>query len=267
MASTANLRSYENLKFEKRNRVAYVTIARSKVLNALNRATMAELHAVFSDIRDDDEIRLAILTGEGEKAFVAGADINELATLGPVEGAEFAKRGQAVFDLVENCGKPVIACVNGFALGGGCELAMACTIRLASENAKFGQPEVKLGIIPGYGGTQRLPRLVGKGLANQIMLSGEMITAQEAHRIGLVNEVVPLGELIPRAEALAAKILSNGPLACRYVIEAVNKGMEMTLQEGLFLEASLFGLCCSTEDKNEGTKAFLEKRTAQFKRK
>lgn len=267
MVSIANLHSYENLKFEKRNRVAYVTVARSKVLNALNRATMAELHAAFSDVRDDGEIRLAILTGEGEKAFVAGADISELATLGPVEGAEFAKRGQAVFDLIENCGKPVIACVNGFALGGGCELAMACTIRLASENAKFGQPEVKLGIIPGYGGTQRLPRLVGKGLANQIMLSGEMITAQEAHRIGLVNEVVPLGELIPRAEALAAKIIANGSLACRYVIEAVNKGMEMTLQEGLFLEASLFGLCCSTEDKNEGTKAFLEKRAAQFRGK
>jgi enoyl-CoA hydratase len=256
--------SFENIRLEKKNHIAYVTVSRPKVLNALNRATMEELHAAFTAVRDDDEIRLAILTGEGERAFVAGADINELATQGPVEGAEYARAGQAVLDLIENCGKPVIACVNGFALGGGCELAMACTLRLASENAKFGQPEVKLGIIPGYGGTQRLPRLVGKGLAQQILLSGEMISAQEACRIGLVNETVPLGELIPRAEALAAKIMANGPLACRYVIEAVNKGMEMTLQEGLFLEASLFGLCCSTQDKNEGTKAFLEKRPAHF---
>ncbi|HEU5400175.1 MAG TPA: enoyl-CoA hydratase-related protein [Terriglobales bacterium] len=267
MPSTANLPTFENLKFENRNKIAYVTITRPKVLNALNRATIAELHSAFTEVRDNAEIRLAILTGEGEKAFVAGADINELATQGPVEGAEYARAGQAVFDLIENCGKPVIACVNGFALGGGCELAMACTMRLASENAKFGQPEVKLGIIPGYGGTQRLPRLVGKGVAQQILLSGEMTSAQEAYRIGLVNEVVPLGELIPRAEALAAKIMANGPLACKYVLEAVNKGMEMTLQEGLFLEASLFGLCCSTEDKSEGTKAFLEKRTAQFKGK
>ncbi len=264
MVSTANLPVFENLKLEKKNRIAYITVSRPKVLNALNRATIGELQAAFSQVKDDAEVRVAILTGEGEKAFVAGADINELATQGPVEGAEYARAGQAVLDLIENCGKPVIACVNGFALGGGCELAMACTMRFASENAKFGQPEVKLGIIPGYGGTQRLPRLVGKGVAQQILLSGEMITAQEAHRIGLVNEVVPLGELIPRAEALAAKIMANGPLACRYVIEAVNKGMEMTLQEGLFLEASLFGLCCSTEDKNEGTKAFLEKRQAQF---
>src|SRR5512142_207424 len=233
MASIANLPTFENLKVEIKNGIAYITVARPKVLNALNRATIAELRTAFTEVRDNDEIRLAILTGEGEKAFVAGADINELATQGPVEGAEFAKRGQAVFDLVENCGKPVIACVNGFALGGGCELAMACTLRLASENAKFGQPEVKLGIIPGYGGTQRLPRLVGKGLANQIMLSGEMITAQEAHRIGLVNEVVPLGELIPRAEAIAAKIVANAPLAVQYCLEAVNKGMEMTLPEAL----------------------------------
>jgi enoyl-CoA hydratase len=267
MATTANLPTFENLKLEKKNGIAYVTVSRPKVLNALNRATIAELRGAFTEVRDNDEIRLAILTGEGEKAFVAGADINELATQGPVEGAEYARAGQAVFDLIENCGKPVIACVNGFALGGGCELAMACTLRLASDNAKFGQPEVKLGIIPGYGGTQRLPRLVGKGIAQQILLSGEMVTAQEAYRIGLVNEVVPLGELLPRAEALAAKIMANGPLACRYVMEAVNKGMEMTLQEGLFLEASLFGLCCSTEDKNEGTKAFLEKRAAQFKGK
>ncbi len=256
---------FENLKFEKKNQIAYITVARPKVLNALNSATIAELNQAFSMVRDDDDLRVAILTGEGEKAFIAGADINELATQGPVQGKEYAQRGQAVLDLIESCGKPVIACVNGFALGGGCEVAMACTLRLASDNAKFGQPEVKLGIIPGYGGTQRLPRLVGKGRALQVLLSGEMITAQEAYRIGLVNEIVPLGELLPRAEALAAKIMANGPLACKYVIEAVNKGMEMTLQEGLFLEASLFGVCCATEDKNEGTKAFLEKRAPQFK--
>ena len=256
---------FENLKFEKKNQIAYITVARPKVLNALNSATIAELNQAFSMVKDDDDLRVAILTGEGEKAFIAGADINELATQGPVQGKEYAQRGQAVLDLIESCGKPVIACVNGFALGGGCEVAMACTLRLASDNAKFGQPEVKLGIIPGYGGTQRLPRLVGKGRALQVLLSGEMITAQEAYRIGLVNEIVPLGELLPRAEALAAKIMANGPLACKYVIEAVNKGMEMTLQEGLFLEASLFGVCCATEDKNEGTKAFLEKRAPQFK--
>jgi len=164
-------------------------------------------------------------------------------------------------------GKPVIACINGFALGGGCEIAMACTLRLASDNAKLGQPAVKLGIIPGYGGTQRLPRLVGKGLAMQMVLAGEMIAAQEAHRIGLVNEVLPPAELIPRAEAIAAKIIANAPLAVQYAMEAVNKGMEMTLAEGLYLEATLFGVCCATEDKTEGTTAFLEKRAAQFKGK
>jgi enoyl-CoA hydratase len=261
---TAAAGQFENLRFEKKNQIAYVTVARPKVLNALNMATMAELHTAFSMVRDDDDIRVAILTGDGEKAFIAGADINELATQGPVEGKEYAQRGQAVLDLIENCGKPVLACVNGFALGG---VAMACTLRLASDNAKFGQPEVKLGILPGYGGTQRLSRLVGKGRALQLVLSGEMINAQEAHRIGLVNEVVPLGELLSRAEALAVKIIANGPLACKYAIEAVNKGMEMTLQEGLFLEASLFGVCCATDDKNEGTKAFLEKRAPQFKGK
>jgi enoyl-CoA hydratase len=172
-----------------------------------------------------------------------------------------------VLNLIENLGKPVIACINGFALGGGCELALACTMRLASDNAKLGQPEVKLGIIPGYGGTQRLPRLVGKGLAMQMVLAGEMITAQEAHRIGLVNEVVAPAQLIARAEAIAVKIIANAPLAVQYAMEAVNKGMEMTLAEGLFLEAALFGVCCATEDKREGTAAFLEKRAAAFKGK
>jgi enoyl-CoA hydratase/carnithine racemase len=259
--------SFENILLEKKNAIAYVTINRPKVLNALNMATMEELGTAFLDIRSDASIRVAILTGAGEKAFVAGADIGELTKQDSVSGKEYAHRGQAVLDLIENLGKPVIACINGFALGGGCELAMACTMRLASENAKLGQPEVKLGIIPGYGGTQRLPRLVGNGLAMQMVLSGEMISAQEAHRIGLVNEVTAAAELIPRAEAIAAKIIANAPLAVQYAMEAVNKGMEMTLAEGLFLEASLFGVCCATEDKKEGTAAFLEKRAAVFRGK
>ena len=259
--------TFSNILLEKKNSIAYVTVNRPKVLNALNMATMEELRAAFHDIKNDDGIRVVILTGAGEKAFVAGADISELATQDAVTGKRYAHRGQSVLNLIENLGKPVIACINGFALGGGCEVAMACTMRLASENAKLGQPEVKLGIIPGYGGTQRLPRLVGKGLAMQHVLTGEMITAQEAHRIGLVNEVTPPAELIPRAEAIAAKIIANTPLAVQYAMEAVNKGMEMTLAEGLFLEASLFGVCCATEDKKEGTTAFLEKRAAAFKGK
>ncbi|HWR36033.1 MAG TPA: enoyl-CoA hydratase-related protein [Clostridia bacterium] len=265
MSSSPQAWQFENIKFDKRRQIAYVTISRPKVLNALNTATMAELGRAFEMVKADTDIRAVILTGEGEKAFIAGADINELATQGAVEGKEYASRGQAVLDLIENCGKPVIACINGFALGGGCEVALACTMRLASENAKLGQPEVKLGIIPGYGGSQRLPRLIGKGLAQHILLTGDVISAQEALRIGLVNEVVPQAELIARAEAIAQKIIANAPLAIQYVIEAVNKGMEMSLQEGLFLEASLFGLCCATEDKNEGTQAFLNKRTPEFK--
>jgi enoyl-CoA hydratase/carnithine racemase len=257
--------TYENILLEKKNAIAYVTVNRPKVLNALSLATMEELGAAFLEIKDDSAIRVAILTGSGEKAFVAGADIGELAKQDPVSGKKFAHRGQAVLDLIENLGKPVIACVNGFALGGGCELALACTMRLASDNAKLGQPEVKLGILPGYGGTQRLPRLVGKGLAMQMILAGEMITAQEAYRIGLVNEVVVGAELIPRAEAIAAKIIANAPLAVQYAMEAINRGMDMTLAEGQFVEAALFGVCCATEDKKEGTTAFLEKRAAAFK--
>ncbi|MGA6986115.1 MAG: enoyl-CoA hydratase-related protein [Terriglobales bacterium] len=257
--------TYENILLEKKNSIAYVTVNRPKVLNALNMATMEELRAAFTEIKSDALLRVAILTGAGEKAFVAGADIGELAKLDAVSGKEYTHRGQAVLDLIENLGKPVIACINGFALGGGCELAMACTMRLASDNAKLGQPEVKLGIIPGYGGTQRLPRLVGKGLAMQMVLAGETITAAEAHRIGLVNEVTLSAELIPRAEAIAGKIIANAPLAVQYAMEAVNKGMEMTLAEGLFLEAALFGVCCATSDKKEGTTAFLEKRPAAFK--
>jgi enoyl-CoA hydratase/carnithine racemase len=259
--------TFSNILFEKKNRIAYVTVNRPKVLNALNMATMDELRAAFHEIKNDAEIRVVILTGAGEKAFIAGADIAELAQHDAVRGKEYTHRGQNVLNLIENLGKPVIACINGFALGGGCEIAMACTMRLASENAKLGQPEVKLGIIPGYGGTQRLPRLVGKGIAMQLVLSGEMINAQEAHRIGLVNEVVAPAELIPRAEAIAQKIVANAPLAVQYAMEAVNKGMEMTLPEGLYLEATLFGVSCATEDKKEGTSAFLEKRQPQFKGK
>src|SRR3954451_24429781 len=258
---------YQNLKFEPKNKIAYVTINRPEKLNALNMAVMEDLRAAFTAIKADKEIGVVILTGAGEKAFVAGADIAELNKHGVVDAKEYTHKGQSVLDLIENLGKPVIACINGFALGGGCEVAMACTMRLASENAKLGQPEVKLGVIPGYGGTQRLPRLVGKGIAMQLNLTGEIITAQEAHRIGLVNEVVATAELIPRAEALAAKIVANAPLAIRYCMEAVNKGMEMPLAEGLFLEATLFAVTCATEDKKEGTTAFLEKRAANFQGK
>jgi enoyl-CoA hydratase len=256
--------NFENLLVEQKDSIAYVTINRPKVLNALNMATMSELRAVFTQLKDDRDVRVVILTGAGEKSFVAGADIGELQKNNPVEAKEYTHRGQAVLDLIENLGKPVIACNNGYALGGGCELALACTMRLASENAKLGQPEVKLGIIPGYGGSQRLPRLVGKGIAMQLLLTGEMITAQEAQRIGLVNEVVPSGQLIARAEAMAQAIIKNAPLAIQYCLEAVNHGMEMTLQEGLYLEATLFAVSCATEDKKEGTAAFLEKRAANF---
>jgi enoyl-CoA hydratase len=255
---------FKNLKFEKRDQIAIVTINRPDKLNALNMAVMDELRQAFTAVRDDAEVRVALLTGAGEKAFVAGADIGELNKNNPVEAKAYTHRGQSVLDLIENLGKPVIACINGYALGGGCELAMACTFRIASENAKLGQPEVKLGIIAGYGGSQRLPRLVGKGLAMQILLTGEQISAQEAHRIGLVNEVVPPAELLSRGEAIAKKIIANAPLAVQYTMEAVNRGMEVPLAEGLFLEATLFGAACATEDKKEGTAAFLEKRAAKF---
>lgn len=257
--------TFSNIILEKRSALAYITVNRPKVLNALNSATLEELRTAFTDIKDDANIRVALLTGMGDKAFIAGADIAELAMLDGTRGKEFAQRGQSVLDLIEHLGKPVIACINGFALGGGCEIAMACTIRLASEIAKLGQPEVKLGIIPGLGGSQRLPRLVGKGIAMQLVMTGEMITAQEAHRIGLVNEVTAPGELMARAEAIAQKIIANAPLAVQYAMEAVHKGMEMPQTEGLFLEATLFGLSCATDDKQEGTKAFLEKRPAQYK--
>jgi enoyl-CoA hydratase/carnithine racemase len=254
----------ENLLYEKKGAIAYVTLNRPKVLNALNRQTWKELRTVFEDTRDEPEIRGAILTGAGDKAFIAGADIGELAHVTAVEAEQSSSYGQAVLDLIENLGKPVIAAVNGYALGGGCETAMACTIRVAAEHAKFGQPEVSLGLIPGGGGTQRLPRLVGKGRALQLILSGGMIDAQEAHRIGLVNEVVPAGDLLTRAEAILKQIFANAPIAVKFSLEAVNRGLETNLAEGLSLEASLFGLCAGTGDKAEGTSAFLAKRAPQF---
>jgi enoyl-CoA hydratase len=260
--SAAN--SYANLRYEKQNRVALLAVARPRVLNALNAETLRELGAAFQSVREDDEVRAAILTGEGDKAFVAGADISELATLAPSDAAAFAARGQELFSSIEHCGKPVIAAINGFALGAGCELALACSFRLASENARLGQPETKLGIIPGYGGTQRLPRLVGEGRALQLLLTGEIISATEALRIGLVDEVVPLAELLQRAQALAAAIVANAPRAISSVLQAVHRGMEMPLAEGMAHEAALFGLVCATEDKNEGTRAFLEKRPPNF---
>src|SRR5712692_4250292 len=256
--------TFDNILFEKKNSIAYVTVNRPKVLNALNMATMEELRAAFHDIKNDASLRAVIFTGAGEKAFIAGADIAELAKHDAVKGKEYTHRGQSVLNLIENLGKPVIACINGFALGGGCEIAMACTMRLASENAKLGQPEVKLGIIPGYGGTQRLPRLVGKGVALQLILTGGMIDAQEAYRIGLVNEVVSSAELIGRAEAILKQIAANAPLSVKYALQAVNNGVETSLSEGLLLEASLVAICTSTEDKKEGTSAFLEKRPAKF---
>jgi enoyl-CoA hydratase/carnithine racemase len=264
MASSVAAPALANVLYEKKGAVAHVTLNRPKVLNALSHATWEDLYTAFSEAQQDAEVRGVILTGAGDKAFIAGADISELAKVTAVEAQQSARFGQAVLDLVENLGKPVIAAVNGFALGGGCETAMACTIRIASETAKFGQPEVKLGLLPGGGGTQRLPRLVGKGRALQLILSGEVINAQEAYRIGLVNEVVPAADLIARAERILAQIFANAPLAVRYSLEAVNRGVEGSQPEGLALEASLFGLCAGTEDKKEGTAAFLQKRAPQF---
>jgi enoyl-CoA hydratase len=255
---------FETVTYEKNNGIAYVTLNRPKVLNALNRRAWEDLQRVFEDARDDESVRGVILTGAGDKAFIAGADITELAHVSAVAAEASSSHGQHVLDLIENLGKPVVAAINGFALGGGCETAMACTIRIATDRAKFGQPEVKLGVLPGGGGTQRLPRLVGKGRALQLILTGEMINAAEALRIGLVNEVVPAAGLIARAEAILTEIFANAPIAVRYSLDAVNRGLDTTLAEGLRLEASYFGLCAATEDKNEGTAAFLEKRAARF---
>ncbi|HYL64834.1 MAG TPA: enoyl-CoA hydratase-related protein [Candidatus Methylomirabilis sp.] len=257
--------AYDNLIYEKREGIAFITFNRPKVLNALNRKTMEELREILLDARGDQAVRVLILTGTGEKSFVAGADIGELSQQTPVNGKEFSLFGQGVIHLLETMGKPSICAINGFALGGGCEVALACSIRIASKTARLGQPEVKLGILPGYGGTQRLARLCGKGAAHELCLSGEMISAEEAQRIGLVNHVYEPPDLMGAAEALAKKIIANAPVAVRYAMEAIERGIEMPQEEGLFLEATLFGLCCATEDMREGTKAFLEKRKAEFK--
>jgi enoyl-CoA hydratase len=253
------------LLFELDNGVARITINRPDKLNALNTTVLAELGEAVTRIETDATIRGVILTGAGNKAFVAGADIGELSQQGPLDGRARAITGQLVFRRLERCGKPVIAAVNGFALGGGCELAMACHLRVASDSAKFGQPEVKLGIGPGYGGTVRLPRLVGKGRALELLLTGKMIDAAEAHRIGLVNLVVSQERLLTEAETLLRGILQNGPLALRACLEAVDVGLDMTLDEALLLEASHFGLLSSTADMREGTQAFIEKRAPAFK--
>jgi enoyl-CoA hydratase len=256
--------AYENLLYEVKEKIAFITFNRPKVLNALNRRTVEELGDCLAAAEADAGVRVLILTGAGEKAFVAGADINELAQRTPVDGKDFSLFGQAVFHRLETLGKPSIAAINGFALGGGCELALSCSMRIASSTARLGQPEVKLGIIPGYGGSQRLARLCGKGIAHELILSGEMISADEALRIGLVNRVTEPAELISTAEGIARKIIANAPLAVKFAMEAVEHGMEMTQEEGLFLEATLFGLCCATEDMREGTRAFIEKRPANF---
>jgi enoyl-CoA hydratase len=254
----------ENVRVETRDGLAVVTIDRPKVLNALNAQTVEEIHAAFSALRDDDSVRAVILTGGGEKAFVAGADINELAKKNAITGKETSERGQQTLSMIERFPKPVIAAINGFALGGGCELALACHIRIASEKAQLGLPEVTLGIIPGYGGTQRMVRLLGKGKALELICTGERVGAAEAERIGLVNKVVPPEQLMSAAEEMARKIMSRGPLAVRAAIEAVVRGADMAQEEGLFLEATLFGLLCASEDTKEGMTAFIEKRPAKF---
>ena len=259
--------AYENLLYEKRDQIGFITFNRPKVLNALNRKTMEELNHILIGAREDDEVRVLILTGAGEKSFVAGADISELAVQTPVSGKETALFGQSVLHRLETLGKPSIAAINGFALGGGCEVALACSMRLASKTAKLGQPEVKLGILTGYGGSQRLSRLCGKGVAHELCLTGEMISADEALRIGLVNHVYEPAELLPAAETLAKKIVVNAPLAVKFTMEAIERGVEMPQEEGQFLEATLFGMSAATEDMREGTRAFLEKRPAQFRGK
>ncbi len=257
----------ENVKTENRDGILVVTIDRPKVLNALNSQTVEEIGRVFADARADAEVKAVILTGGGEKAFVAGADINELATKNPITGKETSERGQAILFSIERFPKPVIAAINGFALGGGCEIALACHIRIASEKAQLGLPEVTLGIIPGYGGTQRMARLVGKAKALEMICTGDRIGAAEAERIGLVNKVVPADQLMLAADEMARKMASRGPVAVRAAIEAVMSGSEMPFEEGQFLEATLFGLLCSTDDMKEGMAAFLEKRQPDFKGK
>jgi enoyl-CoA hydratase len=257
--------AYENLLVERDGAVLIVTINRPDKLNALNTRTVTELGQAMDAAQADPEVKAIILTGAGEKSFVAGADINELAVQSPVNGREHARSGQAVFDKIERLGKPVIAAVNGFALGGGCELAMACTIRMAADHAKFGQPEINLGLIPGYAGSQRLPRLVGRGRALELLLTGAQIAAEEAWRIGLVNKVVPGAQLMTDARALAQQLASKAPIAVRYILDAVAGGLEMSFADAQTYEATLFGLIATTDDMREGTRAFLEKRKPAFK--
>ena len=257
--------TFENLLIDRDGSVAVVTVNRPKVLNALNTQTLDELRRAILALKHDDSVRAVVLTGAGEKSFIAGADINELAVQTPTTGREHAMAGQHVLDLIEHMGKPVIAAINGYALGGGCELAMACTLRIAADTARLGQPEITLGIIPGYAGTQRLARIIGRGRALELLLTGDQISAQDAHRVGLVNRVVPAADLMRDARALAATLAAKAPVAVRYILEAVHKGLEMPFPQAQVFEATLFGLVASTEDMREGTKAFLEKRKPEFK--
>src|ERR671912_604672 len=259
--------TFDNLLIERDGAVAIVSLNRPKVLNALNSQTLTELASAMAAFKADADVRAIVLTGAGEKSFVAGADINELAALSPVQGKEHGRAGQAVFDRIENLRKPVIAAINGFALGGGCELAMACTLRIAADTARLGQPEINLGIIPGYAGSQRLPRLVGKGVALEILLTGDMIGAQRAYEIGLVNRVVPAAELMAEAKKIAHVLASKAPIAVRYILDAVNLGLDTPFAQGQYLETSLFGTIASSADMREGTKAFLEKRKAVWQGK
>ena len=259
------LDNLENLIVERQDPVVVVTVNRPRVRNALDSRTLDELRRTMLACRHDDGVRVVIVTGAGDKAFVAGADIGELAAQSPNGGRDHALRGQHVFDLVAHLGKPVIAAINGYALGGGCELAMACTLRLAADTAMLGQPEINLGLIPGYGGTQRLARLVGAGRALELLLTGNPISAAEAYRVGLVNRVVPAADLMREAAALAASLAGKAPIAVRYIIDAVQTGGDLPLPAAQQLEATLFGLVASTEDMREGTRAFLEKRPAAFK--
>lgn len=259
--------SYENLILERENDIAILYINRPKFLNALNAQTLEEIAAAVDEVRQDAEIKVLIITGAGDKSFVAGADINFMLPLSPAEGRYFSDMGEKVFRKIEIMEKPVIAAINGFALGGGCELAMACDVRLAADNAVFGQPEVGLGIIPGFGGTQRLPRLVGEGRAKELTYTADNIKAEEAYRIGLVNHVYPGAELMDQAKKMAKRMASKAPLAVGYAKFAIGKGMQVDIDTAMSIESDMFGMCCATEDKNEGLGAFVEKRKPQFKNK
>ena len=259
--------SFDNLLVQRESGVAVLTVQRPQRLNALDASTLDEIRQAVLDFQQDESIRCVIITGGGDKAFVAGADINEIARDTPDAARQRALRGQHIFDLIEQLGKPVVAAVNGFALGGGCELAMACTLRIAADTARFGQPEINLGLIPGFAGTQRLARLVGKARAMQLILTGNPISASDALAMGLVNRVVPAADLMKEARALAAELATKPPVAMRYAMDAINNGLEIPFAEACRLEAALFGMVAATEDMKEGTRAFLEKRAPQFKGK